>query len=100
MNCVRNPRSHGSGVCAAMDHAPRLLTTQEDQLPLNADVTEDEIRQHAKMLWEQRGRPEGYDLEFWLQAERELKLDGNSTGIRANSGSARSGSGSDGPSGT
>ena len=77
-----------------------LLTRREDRLPLNADVREDEIRRHAAMLWEQRGRPEGYDLEFWLQAERELKLEGNSTGVSANSGWARSGSGSDGPSGT
>ena len=69
-------------------------------MSLNADVTEDEIRRHAAMLWEQRGRPEGYDLDFWLQAERELKLDGDSTGISANSGSAKSGSGSDGPSGS
>ena len=81
-----------------MDHAA-LRTFREDQLTLNADVTEDEIRRHATMLWEQRGRPEGYDLEFWLQAERELKLHGNSAGISPNSGSARSGSGSDGPSG-
>jgi hypothetical protein len=71
---------------------------REDPLPINTGLTEDEIRRHATMLWEQRGRPEGYDLEFWLQAERELKLDGNSTGVSANSGSARSGSGSDGPS--
>ena len=26
----------------------------------------------ARELWEQNGRPVGRDVEFWLQAEREL----------------------------
>ena len=38
--------------------------------------TEDQIRHRAFELWEQRGRPEGYETEFWLQAERELKGEG------------------------
>jgi len=63
--------------------------------------TEDQIRQRAFELWEQRGRPEGYETEFWLQAERELKGEGNSrdtgSGTSANAASAKSGSGSDGP---
>ena len=31
------------------------------------------IRARARDLWEEAGRPEGRDLEFWLQAEREIK---------------------------
>ncbi|MCC8947425.1 DUF2934 domain-containing protein [Bradyrhizobium sp. Arg62] len=31
-----------------------------------------EVRARAHELWEQNGRPSGRDLEFWLQAEREL----------------------------
>jgi hypothetical protein len=34
-----------------------------------------EIRARAHDLWEQHGRPVGRDLEFWLQAERELSED-------------------------
>jgi hypothetical protein len=34
-----------------------------------------EIRARAHELWEQHGRPAGRDLEFWLQAERELSED-------------------------
>jgi hypothetical protein len=30
------------------------------------------IRARARELWEQHGRPTDRDLEFWLQAEREL----------------------------
>lgn len=60
-------------------------------------VTEDKIRLRAIDIWEERGRPEGYDAEVWLQAERELI--GEDTGSResANASSAKSGGGSDGP---
>lgn len=34
--------------------------------------TEEDIRQRAHEIWEQNGRPEDRDEEFWLQAEREL----------------------------
>ncbi len=71
---------------------------QEDHnLTPNTNVTEDEIRQRAFALWEQRGRPEGHDAEFWTQAERELTLGANLNGTTANASSGRSGSGSDGP---
>jgi hypothetical protein len=53
----------------------------------NSDVTEQQ---------EQRGRPTGYDDEFWLQAERELKGEGASRGVSPNATNAKSGGGSDG----
>jgi hypothetical protein len=34
--------------------------------------TSEEIRTRARELWEQNGRPDGRDLEFWLQAEAEI----------------------------
>ena len=71
---------------------------QEDHnLTPNIIVTEDKIRRRALELWEQRGRPEGHDAEFWTQAERELTLGENRSGVTANAKSGRSGSGSDGP---
>ena len=67
----------------------------------NTHMTEDQVRQRAFELWEKRGCPEGYEAEFWHQAERELKGEANSggisSGISANATSAKSGSGSDGP---
>jgi len=30
------------------------------------------IRQHAFSLWEAAGRPQGRDLDYWLQAEHEI----------------------------
>jgi hypothetical protein len=35
-----------------------------------------EIRARARDLWEQNGRPEGRDVEFWVQAEIEVQARG------------------------
>lgn len=35
----------------------------------------DEIRDRAYDLWDRHHRPEGYDLQFWFMAERELKAE-------------------------
>ena len=40
-----------------------------------AHSNDDAIRARAHQLWEQAGRPEGRDHEFWLQAELDLKKD-------------------------
>lgn len=32
----------------------------------------DEIARMAYQLWEQRGHPQGYDVELWLEAERQI----------------------------
>ena len=58
---------------------------------------EEQVRQRAFELWEQRGRPKGFEAEFWLQAEREVRDRATSKGMSSNSPSAKSGSGSDGP---
>jgi Protein of unknown function (DUF2934) len=67
----------------------------------HADETQDRVGQRAYELWEQHGRSEGHEAEFWHQAERELKREASSSdtsrGISANAPSGRSGSGSDGP---
>lgn len=33
---------------------------------------EDKVRERAYQLWDQAGRPEGRQHEFWYDAEREL----------------------------
>jgi hypothetical protein len=33
---------------------------------------EDKIRQRAYELWEQSGKTDGSEMDFWLQAEREI----------------------------
>lgn len=59
--------------------------------------SDDQVKQRAFELWQQHGSREGYQAEFWAQAERELEGDGNTIGTTANAESAKSGSGSDGP---
>ena len=39
----------------------------------NSGDAEDAIRARARELWEQNGRPDGRDEEFWLAAEREIR---------------------------
>jgi len=35
--------------------------------------TEQDIAQHARELWLERGQPTGQDTQIWLEAERQLK---------------------------
>jgi len=37
-----------------------------------ATPTHDEISQRAYGLWQDQGRPDGNDLDHWLEAERQL----------------------------
>jgi hypothetical protein len=34
--------------------------------------TDEEVRARAHQLWEEAGKPEGRDHEFWYQAEQDL----------------------------
>lgn len=36
-------------------------------------ITFEHIRERAYELWERNHRPEGFEIEFWLLAERELR---------------------------
>ena len=58
---------------------------------------DDKVRRRAFELWQQHGSREGYESEFWLHAERELKGEGDGEGASAKADSHKSGSGSDGP---
>jgi len=43
-----------------------------DQAQYGLSVSEDIIRLHAFWKWTLAGKPEGEDLKFWLEAERQL----------------------------
>jgi two-component system, response regulator PdtaR len=81
-----------------MGRCSRAAIEESNSVDASKAVNEDVISRRALELWEQRGRPEGYDREFWLQAERELNMGRNRAGVSANANASRSGSGSDGPS--
>lgn len=40
------------------------------------DMVEHQIRERARWFWMEAGKPEGRDLEFWLQAEQSF-MDGS-----------------------
>lgn len=45
-----------------------------DSSPINTRAVplHDEISRRAREIWEESGRPQGRDLEFWLKAELEV----------------------------
>lgn len=38
-------------------------------------ITYEEIAAHAYAIWDECGRPEGRELEHWLRAEQELRVE-------------------------
>ncbi len=46
--------------------------TQNPNSNPNSYPTRDAIEQRAQEIWEQRGRPDGQELDHWYQAEKEL----------------------------
>lgn len=51
-------------------------------------ISDEQIRERAYDLWDRHHRPEGYDLEFWFMAKRELKAErrarlGDDAGVEA-----------------
>ena len=57
------------------------LVVEDGKLTAQADApcepTLEEIRVRAYEVYIQRGRIDGFDLEDWLQAERELRKNGH-----------------------
>jgi hypothetical protein len=40
-----------------------------------AQIPAEQIRERAYDIWDRNHRPNGYEVEFWLLAERELKAE-------------------------
>ena len=40
---------------------------------LPREITSESIASRAQILWNQAGRPQGRDVEYWLQAEKQIK---------------------------
>ncbi len=41
----------------------------------NDGIPFERIRERAYDIWDRNHRPAGFDLEFWLMAERELRAE-------------------------
>lgn len=51
-------------------------------------MTHEEISKRAREIWEREGRPEGRDMEHWLQAEKELRGQSSKSQTTSTSASA------------
>ena len=65
------PKAAGTGRAAAKAKAPRKAAPRKKAQP-----TEAQIRERARQIWLERGRPVGRDEENWLEAERQLRGEG------------------------
>jgi Protein of unknown function (DUF2934) len=52
-----------------------LTQELEQQASTMEKASEEQIRARAIKLWEQAGKPEGRDEEFWHKAEKELQVE-------------------------
>ena len=52
---------------------PAPLNANEPESPSASSPDANAVAQRAYEIYESRGRLDGYDVEDWLQAERELK---------------------------
>lgn len=48
---------------------------RSDEEIVMADEKIDQLRSRAYQIWEREGRPQGRDLEHWLETERELEAE-------------------------
>jgi len=64
---VTDQTTRGS-LLAWIDELKSRLNGQRQERRIKAEITE-----RAKVLWENAGRPDGRDLEFWLKAEEETR---------------------------
>lgn len=49
-----------------MPKPPPSIQTQAERIP------DEQIRERAYDIWERHHRPEGFEMQFWLMAKREL----------------------------
>jgi len=70
------PKTPAPKAAVAKTPAPKPVAakkTAAPALPPRVEITSETIAARAYTLWEQAGRPSGRDLEFWSQAEQQLK---------------------------
>ena len=79
MKTIKAVKSKIQKTAAATSASPRHKSTVKAASPKapakqpKRVITTEVIASHAYILWEKAGRPQGRDVEYWLQAEKELK---------------------------
>ena len=62
---------HSTGIPAASPN-PTLFIRQVSMESPHSEALQEEIRQRAHEIYEERGREPGYDEQDWLRAEAEV----------------------------
>lgn len=55
-----------------LEYRDELIEALNSYPQRREQISEETVRDRARDLWEQHGRPFGRDEEFWLRAERDL----------------------------
>jgi hypothetical protein len=63
------PKTRKQVVAKAKPVANAMTSTSR----LDCQIPTESIASRAYTLWEQAGRPQGCDVQFWLQAESQLR---------------------------
>lgn len=58
---------------SALESGPRPPPNRSEDRGAPDAIPFEQIRERAYELWERNHRPEGFEIEFWLLAERELR---------------------------
>lgn len=63
--------------CTSLCSATPTYVAQEKSKRMETapEINFEQIRERAYDLWERNHKPEGFDIEFWLMAERELRAE-------------------------
>ena len=67
-------RRCGGGPNPPVPNPPRHGKSQI-LMGMQGEITFEQIRERAYELWERNHRAEGFEINFWLMAERELKAE-------------------------
>jgi hypothetical protein len=86
MNLSKNTKTKVAKVAAKKPTAPAAAAKPATKKPAAAKpavakkvapavsvITHDAIATRAYLIWEQAGRPSGREVEFWSQAEKQLR---------------------------
>lgn len=67
-----------------------LDVVEQDRMEPPQEISAEQIRERAYDLWDRNHRPSGFDIEFWLMAERELKTEHSRSQIPGSADESRS----------
>lgn len=69
----REDRTSSAATASPKPGAQPAAVVTEKEAVRSPEITDEQIASRAYELWLERCRPEGQDIEHWLEAERQLR---------------------------